>query len=160
MSVQRRPRIPLSLEGALMRETVKVAFATTDRQHVDQPVGSSESLAIYAIDPEQTTLVEIARFGEPHEGGHEDKLAAKLALLEGCVAVYCIAVGDSAIRQLLARGIQPVRVDDGAMIDPLLRELETALRQGSSPWLGRAIQRRQGMSSDRFQAMEAEGWQE
>jgi nitrogen fixation protein NifX len=144
-----------------MNGVLKVAFATTDRLHVNQHFGSSEGFAIYSVSPEQTLLTEVAQFEERHQDGQEDKLTAKLALLEGCAAVYCVAVGGSAIRQLLAQGIQPVRVIEGAMIGPVLQELKAGLRQGGVPaWLGQAMQRQQALSPDRFQAMENEGWQE
>jgi len=64
---------------------------------------------------------------------------------------------------LLALGVQPIRVDAGAAIAPLLAALQTALRGGGAPaWLNRAIARQCcGESADeRFAMMEAEGWQE
>ncbi len=147
-----------------MLPTVKAAFATSDRHRVDQHFGAASAILIYAVTPEQATVVEFAQFGDLDRDGHEDKLAAKLALLQGCTVVYCQAVGGSAIQQLLAAGVQPMRVDAGAAIAPLLADLQTALRDGGGApiWLNRAIARqRQTESADtRFAAMEAEGWQE
>ncbi|MFO1424616.1 MAG: NifB/NifX family molybdenum-iron cluster-binding protein [Candidatus Competibacteraceae bacterium] len=146
-----------------MTPAIKAAFATSDRHKIDQHFGTASAILIYAVTPEQATMVEFAQFGDLDQDGHEDKLAAKLALLQGCTVVYCQAVGGSAIQQLLAAGVQPMRVEAGAAIAPLLADLQTALRGGQAPaWLNRAIARqRQPQSADeRFAMMEAEGWRE
>ena len=146
-----------------MAPTIKAAFATSDRHKVDQHFGAASGLLIYTVTPEQTTMVEFAQFSGLDRDGHEDKLAAKLALLQGCAVVYCQAVGGSAIQQLLAAGVQPMRVEAGTAISPLLFDLQAALRGSQAPtWLNRAIARqRQAESTDaRFAMMEAEGWRE
>ena len=143
-----------------MTTGIRVAFATSDRKRVDQHFGTACALAIYAITAEQASLVEFAQFGELEADGHEDKLQAKMALLHGCVAVYCQAVGGSAIRQLLTADVQPFKVAEGTPIEPLLHELQTAISAGSKPWLNQALRRRQSADAHRFDAMEAEGWQE
>ena len=139
---------------------MKVAFATTDRKHVNQHFGSARSFVVYAIGPGQAVPLEVAQFENSAQDGHEDKLLAKLTFLEGCTAVYCQAVGGSAIHQLLSRGIQPVRVSEGTPIDLLLRELDRELRSGPSSWLAKALKRQQMSDTDRFDSMGAEGWTE
>ena len=146
-----------------MTPIIKAAFATSDRQHVDQHFGAASSLLIYAVTPEQATLVEFAQFGLLAPDRHEDKLAAKLALLHGCAVVYCEAVGGSAIQQLLTAGVQPLRVESGTSISFLLTELQAALRSDAPAWLHRSIARQRetgDQAGARFAAMEAEGWQE
>jgi len=161
MGLQRHLRIlPGRTEAPAMLPTLKVAFATSDRKHVDQHFGSASAFVIYAVTPEQAVLLEVAQFENLLQDSHEDKLAAKLALLEGCAAVYCQAVGGSAIRQLLQRSIQPLRVEEGAVIDHLLGELQQEWRTGGSGWLAKAAQGRPADGLYRFAAMEAEGWQE
>ena len=146
-----------------MTPSIKAAFATSDRHKIDQHFGTATAILIYAVTPDQATVVEFAQFGDLDQDGHEDKLAAKLALLQGCTVVYCQAVGGSAIQQLLAVGVQPMRVEAGTAIASLLAGLQAALRGGPAPvWLNRAIARqRQTESADeRFTMMEAEGWRE
>ena len=77
---------------------LKVAFATADRTHVDQHFGAATGFAIYQLDGERAQLVELAEFAEEGMDGNEGKLAAKIAALTGCAAVYCLAVGGSAVR--------------------------------------------------------------
>ncbi|MDG4554440.1 MAG: NifB/NifX family molybdenum-iron cluster-binding protein [Candidatus Competibacter sp.] len=145
-------------EAAAMTTTVRLAFASSDRKRVDQHFGSACGLAIYAVNEQQATLLEFAQFGDLEQDGHEDKLAAKLALVRDCAAVYCQAIGGSAIRQLLAAGVQPIRVEEGTPVERLLDEARAALRAGTAPWLAGARRRRN--DPQRFEAMEAEGWQE
>ena len=104
--------------------TVKIAFATSDRRAVNQHFGAAESFAIYEVGECETRLIEVAEFIETAMDGHEGKLAAKVELLGDCAAVYCNAVGASAIQQLLAKSIQPMRVDEGTLIDELLCGLQ------------------------------------
>jgi nitrogen fixation protein NifX len=139
---------------------LNVAFATSDRINLDQHFGSARSFTIYGIDPERSKLLQVSEFGELKQDGNEDKLAEKIAMLEGCIAVYCRACGASAVRQLMAHGIQPVKVNDEAEIAELISALQFELKQGPSSWLAKALRSHQLSSPSRFDDMEAEGWNE
>ena len=164
MALRRHLRILTGgIEERRMTPSIKAAFATSDRHRVDQHFGAASALLIYAVTAEQATVIEFAQFGDLDRDGHEDKLAAKLALLQGCAVVYCQAVGGSAIQQLLARGSNPsgwMPAPLSLLCSPLFRPLCAAA--AAPAWLNRAIVRqRQTESADtRFVAMEAEGWQE
>lgn len=140
--------------------SLKIAFASRDKIHVDQHFGAAEAFVIYEIAPGETArLTAVVEFhaGDTRMDGHEGKLAGKIALLAGCAAVYCNAVGASAIRQLLAAGIQPLKVEEGAPIDTLLRELGATLAVSPPAWMTKHLAR---SNPDRFAAMAAEGWSE
>ena len=137
---------------------LKVAFATSDRVSVNQHFGATVGFAIYAIDDERARLVQVAEFPAESMDGNENKLAEKIASLAGCAAVYCLAVGGSAVRQLLACGIQPVRMEDEVAIELLLIHLRNAIREGGISWIDRNIKRDD--DSRRFERMAQEGWQE
>jgi nitrogen fixation protein NifX len=139
---------------------VRVAFASTDMRHVDQHFGAAEAFAIYTVDPERHAMAELIQFGEVSMDGNEDKLSAKIAALCGCAAVYCQAVGASAVNQLRAAGIQPIKVSAGTPVAELVAGLQEELRAGPSTWLARAIEGRGSRDGGRFDAMEAEGWSE
>ena len=137
---------------------LKVAFATDDRALVNQHFGASIGFAIYALDGERAKLVSVAEFAEESMDGNENKLPAKIAALSGCAAVYCLAVGGSAVRQLLAGGVQPIRLEEETGIERLLCELQKAVREGGVPWIEKALGRNK--DSGRFDRMAEEGWQE
>lgn len=161
MSQMRRLQlVGCSTEDQWMKAALKVAFATSDMKHVDQHFGAAQSFAIYAVDMEHVCMVEASEFGKLDMDGNEDKLAAKISALEGCIAVYTQAVGASAIGQLKAKGVQPVKVSPGAEISDLLESLQDELRQGPSSWLAKAIATTMPVDPARFDQMEAEGWEE
>lgn len=137
---------------------MKVAFASSDRKVVDQHFGSACSFVIYGVDLERTQLLTVSEFAELSVDDTEDKLSAKLALLEGCIAVYCRACGASAVRQLIELGIQPVKVSEGALIQELIQNLQQELNEGPSSWLAKALQRSKTMGDAPFDSTEAEGW--
>jgi len=140
--------------------SIKVAFATTDMKHVNQHFGSAKSFAIYAVNPDNIEFIEAAQFGMQEQDGNEDKLAVKFDLLKGCAAVYCLAVGGSAVKQLVAKNIQPVKVNDDSVIEDLLDDLQNELRSGPSSWLARAIKQQSGTDVSRFEEMANDDWQE
>ncbi len=161
MALQRHLKIVDSgTEANWMDAALKVAFASTDMKQVNQHFGSAESFVVYALDMERTQLLEVVQFGQLAQDGNEDKLVAKLDALTGCIAVYSQAVGASAVAQLKSRGIQPVKVSAGAHIEDLLESLQEELRSGPGAWLARAIEAQKPADPDRFNKMEAEGWEE
>ena len=175
-----------------METALKIAFATTDMETVNQHFGSAKSFAIYAVDKENTQLLEAAQFGELSQDGNdgckdtggttprmgeveqrmerlpramqgaiaEDKLSVKIDLLSGCAAVYCQAIGGSAINQLIAKGIQPVKVHEGSKIKDLIVDLQNEMKAGPSSWLAKAINQHKTSDPERFNQMEDEGWDE
>ena len=143
-----------------MNTALKIAFATSDMNTVNQHFGSAKSFAIYAVNQDGAQLLEAAEFGVLAQDGNEDKLSVKIDLLADCAAVYCQAIGASAINQLMARGIQPVKVHEGSKIADLVRDLQHELTAGASTWVAKALKKYQNPSPDRFKEMEEEGWEE
>jgi nitrogen fixation protein NifX len=138
---------------------IKVAFATTDRLRVNQHFGAAEAFAIYEVTPEKATLVGIGEFAEEAMDGNEDKLIAKVDFLEGCAAVYVMAVGASAIKKLMAKGIQPIRTAEVDAVEELLGEISKSMTEGGVAWVDRAMAAQAKKTEDRFANMEEEGWQ-
>lgn len=137
---------------------IRVAFASSDRLRVDQHFGAAEGFAIFDVTPEKGTLVAVGEFAAEAMDGNEGKLAAKVDFLAGCAAVYVLAIGASAIKQLVAKGIQPIRVTETDAVDALLAEISAAMRAGGVAWIDRALAAT-AKSDERFLAMEAEGWE-
>lgn len=161
MSLTRRIHlVPDTDKEKFMQTALKIAFATTDMETVNQHFGSAKSFALYAVDQEEAHFLEAAQFGELNQDGNEDKLSVKLDLLDGCAAVYCQAVGGSAINQLIARNIQPVKVHENSKIKALIVDLQTEMKAGPSSWLAKAINQHKEPDPERFNKMAEEGWEE
>lgn len=147
-------------EDRLMDTAVKVAFASSDMQQVDQHFGAAEAFVVYAVDADSVHLVAVTQFGQLVMDGNEAKLGAKIDALDGCIAVYANAIGASAVAQLKMHGVQPVKVSPGALVSVLIDNLQTELRAGPSVWLARALAQAKPKTSERFTAMLNEGWEE
>lgn len=139
---------------------IKVAFASTDRTRVNQHFGAAEGFAVYEVTPDKATLVGVAEFAEEAMDGNEDKLTAKVDFLAGCAAVYVMAIGASAIKKLMAAGVQPIRINEVDAIDDLLAEISKAMTEGGVAWIDRALAlQAKAKDEDRFASMEEEGWE-
>lgn len=135
---------------------LKIAFATTDRQRVNQHFGTAEGLAIYDIDRHQAAFVGFGEFPPQDRDGQEGKLLAKIDFLEGCHAVFVQAIGASAIKQLLSRGVQPIRTQETERIDEIIIEIIEGIKVGGVPWIDRALSHVK--DPDRFDQMASEEW--
>lgn len=164
---------------------IRVAFASTDNQHVNTHFGAAEKFVIYEVSAGRADLIGVGEFkaavmkgenkdralpngtrivpGEEMrptpaelEKPPEDKVLAKLVFLSGCAAVYAASIGNSSIKRLMGADIQPVIVGHGQDIVELLNEVSLALASGGLSWVTRALSK--AKSGDRFDAMEAEGW--
>lgn len=161
MSLTRRLRVIRSTEGTrTMEHALKIAFASTDSKVVNQHFGSARAFAIFEVTSEHAEQVEVNEFGTLAQDGNEDKLDIKMSILEGCIAVYCQAAGPSAIKRLMTIGVQPVKVSEGSVIKDLLTDIQQEMKTGPSGWLAKALEKHKTPDPSRFDAMEAEGWDE
>lgn len=135
---------------------IRVAFASNDRLHVNQHFGAAEGFFVYDVETDRAQLVAVGEFPATSMDGNEDKLAAKIDFLAGCAAVFVLAVGASAIRQLIAAGVQPMRIGTTDRIGDLLADIQTAMREGGVPWIDKALADQK--SPDRFAAMAEDAW--
>ncbi|WP_075185637.1 NifB/NifX family molybdenum-iron cluster-binding protein [Teredinibacter haidensis] len=131
-----------------IKPILKIAFATDNNRMVNQHFGSAKTFAIYGVNSEASSLLTIAEFCDIGVLDMEDKLVHKLELLDDCVAVYCRACGASAVKQLLERNIQPLKVPEDIAIKQLLKAFRQELNERPSYWLAKAILRQR--SADRI----------
>lgn len=127
---------------------LRIAFASTDRQHVDLHFGGAESLVIFDVAPGRADLVGTAAFVKAEQVGTDgraglagtvqDKVIPKLDFVQGCAAVYAASIGANSIKRLMSMGVQPIIVDVGHDILDLLNEVSLALVYGGLPWVDRA----------------------
>ncbi|MEI6894133.1 MAG: NifB/NifX family molybdenum-iron cluster-binding protein [Colwellia sp.] len=137
----RKPARKLSLvhQPTLDAKTVRIAFATHDNKSVNQHFGSATQFSIYYICPKSWTLVELIEFAKSPPGHDVNKLKQRVDALSECSAIYCNAIGVSAIKQLLVLNIKPINVDAGTEIKTLLHKLTTQWQANPNYWLANII---------------------
>lgn len=140
---------------------LKIAFASGDRVRVNQHFGAAEGFVLYEVSPTRTSMVGVAEFPPEAMDGNENKLGAKVAFLEGCAAVFVLAIGASAIKQLVAQGIRPIRITETDKIEDLLYDITQGMKHGGVAWIDQAMaeRARPERMPDRFAAMQEEGWE-
>ncbi|ABK43704.1 Dinitrogenase iron-molybdenum cofactor biosynthesis [Magnetococcus marinus MC-1] len=140
-------------------EGLSVAFATADLNRVDQHFGTALKLALYRITPETAKLMEVVAFASEEMDGNEAKLPARLNALSGIQAVYCMAVGGSAARQLIAGGTTPIRLDESMRIETLISEIQHKMTHDPAPWMN-WVKRKQDKEACDFEEVLNESWEE
>jgi len=141
-------------------ELLRIAFASSDGETVNQHFGSSQGFFVYGITGNHKELLTSKDFPKEKKDGNEDKLKPKLAWLVGCDLVYSGSIGGSATKQLLALGVHPAVVKGGPEIEVIIEELQQELNGELSPTLERIIQQKKPRGDDRFESMDDEGWDE
>jgi nitrogen fixation protein NifX len=146
-------------QGVGTGPALSVAFATSDVSLIDEHFGSATRFATYRVWGDRDELISVTPFQQAEHDGNEGKLAAKIAALQGMAAVFCQAVGGSAVRQLLAQGIQPIKVEAGTTIRETLAFLRGEVANPTAPWIVKALSRAQPQDVSRFDSMASEGWE-
>mgnify|MGYP000082482716 CR=1 FL=1 len=155
--------VPVSRHLNVIREEktpymIRVAFATNDGATVNEHFGSARSFSIYGVTTGQCDLLSVAEFSL--DSSEDDRLQDRMAFISGCAAVYSYACGASAIRRLIAKGIQPIRVSEEAQISELLTALQREIESGPGSWLAKAIARQHLLLKPRGGYTEADSWEE
>lgn len=142
-------------------QSLKIAFASSDGDLVDQHFGSAQGFFLYGVNENQAELLGSKSFPHALKDGNEDKLKPRLAWLAGADIVYCASIGGSATRQLIALGVNPIKVGGGPDVEELIESIQQQLQGEPEPWL-RNILRVKGRSDakDRFDDMDDDGWSE
>ena len=136
---------------------LRIAFASTDRVHVDMHFGGAESLVIFDVAPGRADLIDFSAFAKAEQAGSDartglsgtvkDKVIPKLDFVKECAAVYAASIGANSIRRLMAQGVQPIIVEPGHEILDLLNEVSLALVYGGLA-LGRSRQDQGGAGAE------------
>ncbi|WP_150047396.1 MULTISPECIES: NifB/NifX family molybdenum-iron cluster-binding protein [Methylomonas] len=141
-------------------KTLKVAFATSDGEIVNQHFGSALGFHVYGIDGTTATPLAVKSFDKEKRDGNEDKLVPKLAWLTGCDLVYCGSAGGSATNQLIKLGVYPVVVKDGPEIAEIIGDLQKEITGSMSPMLDRIFKQKVRKDEGRFDEIADEEWEE
>lgn len=117
---------------------MKVAFASTDKIHVNEHFGRAEEFYIWDIGPENAEFNGIVQV--KNEGDDEaDRIEARCSGLAECAVVYVAEIGGPAAARLVAKKIHPIKSKDQAPITDTVGRLQEVLRNSPPPWLQKAL---------------------
>jgi len=120
--------------------SMKVAFASTDKIHVDEHFGHAEAFYIWEIGPEAAEFAGVLQV-QAEEGHSDDKIEARSAALADCALVYVAEIGGPAAARLVAKKIHPIKSKDREPITAVVEKLQEVLRNSPPPWLRKAMRK-------------------
>jgi nitrogen fixation protein NifX len=136
--VIRTRRFDLIDGGTKKGLAMKVAFASTDKVHIDEHFGRAERFLIWDVGPETAAfsgMVEVRNEG----GDEEDRIEARSSVLADCALVYVLQIGGPAAARLVAKKIHPIKSKEPEPIAGVVEKLQEVLRNNPPPWLKKAM---------------------
>ncbi|NJC89177.1 MAG: nitrogen fixation protein NifX [Desulfuromonas sp.] len=119
---------------------MKVAFASTDKVHIDEHFGQAEQFYLWDIGPDVAAFSGVVQVKAEIEAGHsDDKIEARAAALADCALVYVAEIGGPAAARLVAKKIHPLKSKDRESIIDVVGKLQEVLRNSPPPWLRKAM---------------------
>lgn len=117
---------------------MKVAFASTDKIHVNEHFGRAEQFCIWNIGPQEAGFAGMVQVRT--EGADEaDRIEARCSGLADCALVYVAEIGGPAAARLVAKKIHPIRSKEQEPISVVVEKLQEVLRGSPPPWLQKAM---------------------
>ncbi len=98
---------------------MKIAFATADREHVNEQFRRASHLVVYEITQLGHRLDRTCAFPADREVRTEERIRA----IAGAEIVFVTAIGPSSAARLAARGIRAATAPAGTRIAELLAQL-------------------------------------
>jgi nitrogen fixation protein NifX len=115
---------------------MRIAFASSTGEKIDQHFGWSKTFYLYEIGKESATLLKtIDSSEEPEE--EVAKLNYKIGTIEEADIMYCTQIGPKASKMVQAAGIHPVRVAEGEDLAGAVAQLQEMLSGQPPIWLMR-----------------------
>jgi nitrogen fixation protein NifX len=138
--VDRRP-----VKGLFM----KVAFASTDKIHIDEHFGQAEQFYVWDVGPEEAAFTGVVQVSAAMEAGHsDDKIEARAAALGDCALVYVAEIGGPAAARLVAKKIHTLKSKEREPIVAVIEKLQEVLANNPPPWLRKAMMKGERISAD------------
>ncbi|MDH3455016.1 MAG: nitrogen fixation protein NifX [Desulfuromonadales bacterium] len=117
---------------------MKVAFASTDKIHVDEHFGKAEEFYLWEIGPEEAAFSGVAQL-KAEEGDIDDKIEARTSVLADCALVYVGEIGGPAAARLVQKKIHPIKSKEHEPIIVVVEKLQEVLKGNPPPWLRKAM---------------------
>jgi len=128
------------IAGSRKGLAMKVAFASTDKVHIDEHFGQAEAFYIWDVGPEEAAFAGVVQVRGEAEAGHsDDKIEARCAGLTDCALVYVAEIGGPAAARLVQKKIHPIKSKEREPITVVVEKLQEVLRGNPPPWLRKAM---------------------
>lgn len=124
---------------------VKVAFASTDRKHVDAHFGSAPYMMIYEISATDWRFIEAIAFddvndqGGKHSDENQDRIEQKISALKGCAILFVLAIGGGPAARVVNNRIYPIKVQGPESFPTVISRVQTMLQGTPPPWLRKLV---------------------
>lgn len=117
---------------------MKVAFASTDKIHVDEHFGRAQQFYVWEVSADDASLSGVVQVKQ--EGDDEaDRIEARCTGVADCSLVYIAEIGGPAAARLVAKKVHPLKIKDAATITATVEKLQEVLRDNPPPWLRKAM---------------------
>ncbi|HEX9779121.1 MAG TPA: nitrogen fixation protein NifX [Geopsychrobacteraceae bacterium] len=117
---------------------MKVAFASTDKVHVNQHFGRAEEFYIWNIGPDEAEfsgVVQVSGAGDDEA----DRIETRCSGLADCALVYVAEIGGPAAARLVQKKIHPLKSKTCEPISVVIAKLQEVLQGTPPPWLRKAL---------------------
>ena len=115
--------------------SIRVAFATNDKEHVDAHFGSTKQFNVYDINSEDFEISTIIKITTKDTD-------QTVASLEGCDIVYFLNIGPTAAAKVIRKGIFPIKYKEVISIDEELNKLVSMLNENPPPFIKKIIEKK------------------
>lgn len=117
---------------------MKVAFASTDKIHIDEHFGRAEEFYVWNVGPQDAEFSGVVQVKD--EGGDSaDRIEARGNALNDCALVYVGEIGGPAAARLVAKKIHPLKSKTREPISEVVTKLQEVLKGSPPPWLRKAM---------------------
>ncbi|MDP2079083.1 MAG: nitrogen fixation protein NifX [Sulfuricurvum sp.] len=129
----------ITVEGnSAMNNSLKVAFATKDMEEVNAHFGGAKEFVVYNVSKDGFSLSEVIKT-DTSNLEDDDKTDFRVRALKGINIMYTESIGGTAAAKVIRAGINPMKVNDGTLIEDLLNSLVTMINGNPPPWVKRII---------------------
>ncbi len=118
--------------------SMKVAFASQDKVHVNEHFGRATEFVIWEVGVDHADFVGMLQVSSA-AGDEEDRIEARGAALADCAIVYVAQIGGPAAAKLVSRRIHPMKSKEQEPIEALIKKLQEVLQGNPPPWLRKAM---------------------
>ncbi|GLI52919.1 nitrogen fixation protein NifX [Thermodesulfovibrio yellowstonii] len=132
---------------------MKVAFASTDGVSVNEHFGRSGQFVVYDISDDGYRFIEIRKFSEGRDRAieeskdtpeiHNDLVWDKVKALSDCKIIYMTEIGPPSAARLSQKGIMPLKVREGSLIEECLEKLYETIKTSPPPWLKKLLNKKE-----------------